>query len=152
MSESSATVDAPTETVWGVLSDPRTFEYFVVGSRRVRRFDPGWPEVGTTLHHTVGLGPLSIRDSSTVVAADEDRFLALDARFRPFGIARVEFHLSPEGAGTALTIREFPIAGLLSAPLLSPLVTALFTARNREVLRRIGRLAEQRRASPGKAA
>ena len=47
-------LDAPVGAVATVLADPRSYDGIVVGSRRIRWFDAGWPEVGSRFHHTIG--------------------------------------------------------------------------------------------------
>ena len=53
-----------------MLSDPRAYDGVVVGSRRVRWFDAGWPVPGSRFHHTVGFGPVTIRDHTEVLGDD----------------------------------------------------------------------------------
>ena len=66
-SVTSRHVDAPVDAVASILADPRAYDGIVVGSRKVRWFDPRWPEDGTAFHHTVGFGPVVIRDKTTVL-------------------------------------------------------------------------------------
>jgi hypothetical protein len=61
-------VAAPRDAVVAVLSDPRSFDGIVVGSKRIRWFDARWPEPGTRIHHSIGFTVLHIRDATTVVA------------------------------------------------------------------------------------
>lgn len=159
MAETSETLEASPADVWAVLTDPKTYEYFVVGTKRVRRHDPDWPRPGATLEHTAGIGPLVLHDSSTVVASEPERRLVLEARFRPFGAATVEFRLQRDcvaggavarpGNGTGrerivLVVDENPVAGPIALPIVRRLTAALFVARNRELLRRVRRLVTER--------
>ena len=91
-----------------VLADPRTYDGIVVGSRRVRWFDPRWPEEGTAFHHTVGFGPVTIRDKTTVVRDALPDELELAAGTRPLGVLQVVFRLAAEGAGTLVEMAEGP--------------------------------------------
>ncbi len=157
MAETSATLDASPADVWAVLNDAKAYGYFVVGTKRVRRHDPDWPRPGATLEHTAGIGPLVLHDSSTVKVSEPEKRLLLEARFRPFGVASVEFRLNgvgPNGPGdtegdtkavrTHLAVDEQAVSGPISLPLLKQLAEALFIVRNRETLRRINKLVAER--------
>ncbi len=126
-----------------VLADPRAYDGIVVGSRRIRWFDPRWPEPGSRFHHTLGLGPLTVRDHSEVVTEDLPRSLRLLVRVRPFGSAEVVFRLTPEGDRTHVQLTETPTSGLLSLSWSSPAM-ALTRWRNDRVLGRLGELARGR--------
>lgn len=158
MADTSMTLEATPADVWAVLNDPQSFGYFVVGTKHVRRHDPDWPNPGATLEHTAGVGPLVLHDSSTVKVSESERRLLLEARFRPFGVASVEFRLEPDGdkatgrpAGdvdatrTVLVVDERPVSGPIALPLVNRLMEAIFVVRNREMLRRINKLVAERR-------
>jgi len=66
MAHNEIHVDARPEAVFAVLADPRSFARWVVGSRKIRSADPAWPATGTTFDHAVGVGPLTLADSTTV--------------------------------------------------------------------------------------
>lgn len=137
-------MDATPEQVWAVLADAPSYGNFVVGSRRIRSADPEWPEPGSTLHHCVGIGPLTIRDSTTSLEAVPPRRLVIHARFRPLGSARVEFRLAHARTGTEVVMTETLAGGPWNLPIARPLVHGLVAVRNREVLRRLRRLARRR--------
>ncbi len=145
MAHNDVVVAAPPEVVFSVLSDPRSYEHWVVGNKRVRRFDPAWPEPGSEFHHTLGIGPLALRDKTCVAEVDAPRYLVLHARAMPVGMAEVRLELTPEGPGTRVTLTERPIRGP-AARFANPLLDLLIRARNAESLRRLRRLAEERKA------
>ncbi|MEW6472823.1 MAG: SRPBCC family protein [Actinomycetota bacterium] len=151
MARNDAMVDAPAEVVFSLLRDPRSYEHWVVGNKRVRRFDPAWPEPRSEFHHTVGFGPLAVRDKTCVAEVDPPTCLVLHARAMPAGVAEVRLDLTPQGAGTRVTITEQPISGP-AARFSNPVLDLLVGARNAESLRRLRRLAEERQASPGASA
>jgi uncharacterized protein YndB with AHSA1/START domain len=151
MARNSIRVDAPLEIVWSVLADPFAYPDWVVGAQRARAADPSWPAPGSRLHHRVGIGPLSIRDRTTVLESDPPRRIVLDAAARPLGRARVEISLHPEDGGTRVEIVEDPSG--FTAPLrLNPAVQALIKLRNAEALRRFKDIAERRRRAADRAA
>lgn len=80
MARNRTVVDAPVEAVFAVLADPRTYDDFVVGTKRIRRFEPTWPELGSALQHTLGVGPFVLRDATSVEEVDGERRLVPSAR------------------------------------------------------------------------
>jgi uncharacterized protein YndB with AHSA1/START domain len=134
-------IDLPPRRLWRILADPFTYADWVVGAKRIRDADPHWPELGSRFHHTVGFGPLTLRDHTEVEEVEPSRRLALRAKTRPMGTAHVIFELHEEGHGTRVTIRERPADGL-PARLYNGLADMLLKGRNQETLRRLKVLAE----------
>lgn len=142
MSVNEIEVDAPPEAVWGVLAEPPTYQEWVVGNKAVRRHDPRWPEPGTEFHHTVGFGPIAVKDKTVAMAADTARRLVMNVRVLPVGHGIVTFELEPAGAGTRVRMEERPLAGPAKA--LWPVLVPLTKLRNTETLRRLRRCTEAR--------
>lgn len=150
MARNEVFVAVPPDAVFDVLGDARTYADWVVGSRRIRAADRGWPAPGTGFDHTVGTPPLTIDDETVVTGAREPTLLELVARARPLPSAHITLHLRPEGTGTRVTmIEDFasPPVNLLAGPL----THAAMRLRNREALRRLKGLAEGTRPRPGGA-
>ena len=97
MIEVSQSVPTSAERVFAVLADGWLYPLRVVDATRMRDVDPGWPGVGTRIHHCVGPWPLNIWDATTVVALEPGQMLKLDARVWPTGAAKVRIVLTPEG-------------------------------------------------------
>jgi hypothetical protein len=149
----SRTLDAPLDAVVRVLADPRTYDGVVVGSRRIRWFDPRWPEPGSRFHHTIGLGPVTVRDVTEVIDEDLPRSLRLLVHLRPFGSAEVVFRLEAEGSDAGRThaeMTETPVSGVLAATW-SPPAIALTHWRNDRVLGRLANVAAGRARSMARA-
>jgi hypothetical protein len=142
-SVTSRYVDAPVDAVAGVLADPRTYDGIVVGSRKVRWFDPRWPEEGTAFHHTVGFGPVTIRDKSTVTRDALPDEIELAAGARPLGVLQVTFRLAAEGDGTRVEMEEGPLSGPVTL-LWNPVLVEVTTRRNNAALHRLDDLARSR--------
>lgn len=142
MARTSTYVDAPPERVFEILDDPGTYEFWVVGSKEIRSVEPEWPAVGSSFHHSVGMGPLTIKDSTSVLERDAPRRLKLRARARPTGIAHVLFEVTPSGSGSQVAIHEEPVEGP-PAWLHNPLQDKLIDRRNVETLRRLRWLVER---------
>lgn len=136
-------VDAPVDAVASVLADPRTYDGIVVGARRIRWFDARWPDPGTAIHHTVGVGPLAVRDRTEVERDELPDELELAAGVRPLGVLRVVFRLQAEGAGTRVTMEEGPRSGPVTA-LWAPPARWATARRNDLALRRLDDLARAR--------
>jgi uncharacterized protein YndB with AHSA1/START domain len=128
--------------VFGVLSDPESYEHWVVGSRSIDRHEPGWPAPGTRFEHTQGVRPVLIHDETESVASDPPHRLELIVKARPLLVARVIMRLEPEGEGTHVVMEEEPMSGIMAPLLRTPLGPPLIKMRNLESLRRLRKLAE----------
>jgi hypothetical protein len=137
------TLSAGVEAVATVLADPRAYDGVVVGSRRIRWFDPSWPAPGARFHHTLGFGPATIRDHSEVLEEDLPRRLRLLVHLRPVGSAEVEFRLRAEGDRTHVAMTETPVSGWLALAWSPPLAAAT-RWRNKRVLARLEEVARGR--------
>jgi uncharacterized protein YndB with AHSA1/START domain len=148
MARTERVIAAPPSAVFGVLADPRSYVYWVIGSREIRAADEAWPEPGSRFDHTVNIGPLRIRDHTTVERVERDRFLQLNAKARPFGTARIKIDLREQAAGTRVTMVEDAADGL-TAFLFQPLMHLAMRRRNAHSLERLAELAEGRAPMPG---
>jgi hypothetical protein len=146
MAHTEKLIHAPAEAVFDVLSDPRAYQRFVVGSKAVRRFDARWPEADTAIHHTVGVGPLFLRDKTVVTRCEPPDRLVLRPCVRPFLVTETVFFLQARGDDTLLLLDEHAVGGLLCPAYPGPL-DALMGLRNQVVARRLAQLAEQRHAT-----
>jgi uncharacterized protein YndB with AHSA1/START domain len=133
----------PPAAVWDVLADPAEYGRWVVGSKDIRDADSGFPAAGTRFHHSVGIGPLTLRDETEVLEVEPPRRMRLRARARPLGEATVTIELSPEAGGTVVEMVEHP-AGPFAAFVLKPLADLATKLRNTESLRRLEDRARRR--------
>jgi uncharacterized protein YndB with AHSA1/START domain len=136
MARNSISISAPPEDVFDVLEDAYAYPRWVVGTRRVRRVDPGWPAVGSHFHHAIGTAAGELHDSSKVIEHDRPRRMALEVRFRPAGIAAVEVDVASDGAGSIVSLTESPMRGL-AARVPSIVMEPLLWARNALALQRL---------------
>lgn len=148
MARNEHLVHAPPEAVFGLLADPRSYAYWVVGSEEIRDADLTWPAVGSRFHHTVKVGPLRLKDNSEVEDVRPGQFLQLKVKARPLGTARVKIELERADGGTRVTMIEDP-ANRASALMSNPLTHLLVRGRNVRSLDRLAELAEGRAAIPG---
>ena len=114
MARNSITVQASAEAIFTVLDDAYAYPKWVVGTRRVRRVDDDWPAEGSEFHHAIGNAAGELHDSSMVLERDAPRHLALEVRFRPTGIARVDIRITEHDGGHEVTIEETPTGGLFA--------------------------------------
>ena len=137
-------IDEPPERVFEVLADWRSYGHWVVGSRKMRGCDPGFPAAGTRFHHQVGVGPLHLNDHTQVLEVHQPDKLILKAKARPFlGTAVVDLTMERANGGTRVIMREDP-GDALTAFVFNPITHLLVRGRNVESLERLKRLCEQR--------
>jgi uncharacterized protein YndB with AHSA1/START domain len=132
------------EQVFAVLNDGWTYPLWVVGASRMRDVDAGWPAPGTKLHHSFGVWPVLIDDSTEVLELEPGKRLVLEARGWPLGKARVEITVEANGDGSSLVrIAEDATGGPVQL-VPEPVRQATIDFRNRETLRRLAYVAEGR--------
>lgn len=136
--------------VWDTLADGWLYPLFVVGASRMRDVDATWPAVGSEIHHSAGVWPLLVDDTTTVFLCEPLERLGLRASGRPGGEADVAFELrarpAAQGGGTDLWLSEDVVTG--PARLVPKPVRAVAIAhRNTETLRRLAYVAERRTAT-----
>ncbi|MEO5982385.1 MAG: SRPBCC family protein [Pedococcus sp.] len=137
-------VDAPAQAVWDVLADGWDYATWVVGATRVRDVDRSWPAEGARIHHSFGLWPVVVSDTTHVVSASEPTSLTLVARGWPLGEAEVSLTLTARGdRACTVAIAEDAIKGP-GTLMPKPLRQLAIGPRNVEALRRLAYLAEGR--------
>jgi hypothetical protein len=114
-----------------------------MGAADVRSADDAWPAPGSRLHHSTGIGPLTIDDSTEVVACRAPERLELLAHLGPLGSFRVELTLE-ELAGSLTRVRmvEAPVEGI--SKLAGPVGDAAGRLRNKLSLAKLKEIAERR--------
>ena len=145
MATNSRTFPVSRDAVWAVLVDGYTYATWVVGTSSIRDVDANWPAAGSQLHYRVGRGPLRHDGHTEVLSVDEGKRLELEAHAWPLGTARIELTLedAPNG-GCRVVMVEHPAQGSAAA-LHNPVGDGLLKLRNVEALRRLEKLATQRR-------
>jgi hypothetical protein len=134
--------------VWAVLADGWTYSQWVVGNSRMRAVDPGWPAVGTTIRHSIGLWPLVLNDLTRVEQCHPTQLLVLQAKTRPFGKARITLRLSDVEDGCLIEMAEAPV-GVPMGWVPDRVALAAAFPRNRECTWRLAALAERRQPDDG---
>lgn len=145
MARNDIVIQARPADVFEVLTDAESYGFWVVGSKEIRGKDRRWPRRGSRFHHTVGVGPATIKDTSKVLDIQQDRRLVLEVRVRPLGTATVELDLKPvkRGKATKVTMYEEARRGPWRR-VWGPVFDAGVHGRNVIALRRLKRLAESR--------
>jgi Polyketide cyclase / dehydrase and lipid transport len=143
MAVRNALVRADPSAVWAVLADGHSYDQWVVGTLAVRAVDPGWPQEGTSLHYTLGLGPLQLNDRTTVRLVEPGRSLELEALVRPVGSVRISIQILRWGEDSVVVLDEHPLRGP-SWALENPITELAMTLRNRAMLHRLVRVVESR--------
>jgi Polyketide cyclase / dehydrase and lipid transport len=135
-------VRAPAAEVWGVLANGWLYATWVVGASRIRDVEAGWPAVGSRIHHSFGVWPAVIDDTTSVQESFPLTRLKLRSRGWPVGEADVTLTLTDEGASTKVVLEEVPAAGPGAFLARNPVADRAIAIRNREALRRLAALAE----------
>jgi hypothetical protein len=130
--------------VFDVLRDGDSYEHWVVGTRKIRATDAGWPAPDTAIHYTIGYWPLRKDDKTTSLAYEPDVHLELEAFAWPAGSARIDIRAEKVADGTLVTIDEHPKSGP-GAVVHNPLADGVIHLRNVEGLRRLEGMARRRR-------
>jgi hypothetical protein len=134
--------DCTPEDVFRVLADGWLYPSWVVGASRIRSVEKSWPQTGSRIHHSFGVWPAVIDDSTSVLEWDPPRRAVLKARGWPvMGEAKVVLDVEPRNGGCVVRIEEDAIAGpgrLVPAPIRR----AGIHYRNRETLQRLAYIAE----------
>jgi carbon monoxide dehydrogenase subunit G len=144
MAENEIEIQAPPERVWEVLADPHCFDDWVVGAQNVRDADASWPAVGSKLHHSTGVGPLTVDDETSVEVSERPTRLVLLAQVGAAGAFRVTLELRPAAAGTTLWMHEEAVDGIADHV---PGTDSAIHVRNEISLERLKGLAEGTRAA-----
>ncbi len=148
MTEVSAVVEASAHRIFAELSDGWTYVGWVVGATHIRDVDDDWPEVGSKIHHQVGVWPFVTSDDTESLECEPDRRLVMQASAWPFGEATVDIRLDEETPGrTTVTIGEAPSSGP-GHWLDNPALRWLLKRRNIETLQRLKDRAENRIMPP----
>ena len=129
--------------VFAVLRDGWTYPVWVVGASRMRSVDEGWPAPGTKLHHSFGVWPLLLNDTTEVLELDPGHRLVLEAGGWPIGNARVEITVETAADGCLVSMAE-DVSDGPTRLVPQPVRVAGIDVRNRETLRRLALLAEGR--------
>ena len=146
MAITTTTASCSPDDVFRVLADGWLYASWVVGASRIRDVDADWPAEGSTIHHSFGLWPALIDDTTSVLEHDPPHRMVLKARGWPLGSARVVIEVEPTPTGCRISIDEDAIEGpgrLVPSPVRQPLIHV----RNVETLRRLRFLAEGRIAA-----
>lgn len=129
------------DDVFRVLANGWLYPAWVVGASRMRGVDDGWPAAGSELHHSVGVWPALLDDTTRVEAWEPPHRMVLRARGWPVGEATVTIRARRREGGCLVRIDEEPVQG--PATLIPRFLTApMLRWRNAETLQRLAFLAE----------
>lgn len=137
MARNTIRIDLPIQEVYEELLRPENFGEWVVGAKKVRGTSGNWPSEGAALHHTVGVGPLTLKDTTTIEEMDPPRRLVLDARAWPVGNARVELTLVSTTEGFTHVIMVEDVVGGPAKLIPAAINQRMVHLRNRRSLRRL---------------
>ncbi|THA35499.1 SRPBCC family protein [Streptomyces sp. A1277] len=137
-------IERTVEDVWKVLADDRLYSDWVVGTSDSRPRHGTWPEVGSSLTYTVGLGRWSVQGTTYVRRCEPPHVLELEADSGWIGTARIALEVRQWGESALVTLDEHPLRGP-AGKFHNGAVDALIQLRHRSVLARLAKTVE---ASP----
>lgn len=142
MSQTTTRVmSCPPSAVLDVLNDGWTYATWVVGASRIRDVESTWPAPGSLIHHSVGVWPLLIDDTTSVEEQVAGRSLQLKVRAWPTGEGRVLLEVLPHPSGAEVRMTEDVVGGpAVLVP--RPARNAMLHWRNTETLRRLAFMVE----------
>jgi len=143
MSTNYRFIEAAPHDVFEVLGDGWLFPSWVVGASRIRDVDVTWPAVGAKIHHSFGVWPAVIDDSTSMLEWEHGVHAKFLARGWPVGEAEVAIDVQNRPGGCYVRMREHAVSGpgrFVPALVMDPVLSI----RNREALQRLAWLAEGR--------
>ena len=146
MSSTTRFMRCAPDDVFEVLADGWSFASWVVGAARIREVDGTWPEAGSQIHHSVGLWPMLIDDTTSVISIDRPHAIELKVRAWPTGEGRVRLECTAEEGGTRVGMTADATAGPAMA-IPRPVRDPMLVARNTVSVKRLGYLAERKAAN-----
>jgi hypothetical protein len=141
MATNARLINASPDAVFDVLRNGWLFPSWVVGASRIRDVDSTWPAVEAKLHHSFGVWPLVIDDTTSLLEWDPPRHVKFQARGWPIGEAEVTLDVKPRGDGCVVRMHEDAAKGP-GRLVPKPLRDIGLLIRNREALQRLAWLAE----------
>jgi hypothetical protein len=130
------------EDVFAVLSTGWLYPSWVVGASRMRKVEPAWPAVSASIHHSVGVWPLLINDTTTILEWDPPAHVLFKARGWPAGSAHVALDVRRVERGCTVTMTEDAVEGPGRRLVPERVRSAAIVPRNKESLLRLAYLAE----------
>jgi hypothetical protein len=134
-------IEATPDQVFAVLADGWLFPSWVVGASRIRDVEEAWPAIDSKIHHSFGVWPAVIDDTTSVVEWNRPFKAEFIARGWPLGEADVIIEVQDRSGGCFVTMTEYAVSG---PGTLVPgfVMKLLLDVRNREALQRLAWLAE----------
>jgi hypothetical protein len=130
------------DDLFRVLADGWLYPVWVVGASRIREVEADWPRAGSRLHHSVGVWPVLIDDTTVMTEWVPGVRMRARARGWPIGEAVVVIEAQPRGEDRCV-VRIFEEAATGPARLIPKFLrVVMLNFRNRETLRRLAYLAE----------
>jgi hypothetical protein len=129
------------EDVFVVLANGWLYPSWVVGASRIRDVEDSWPSADASIHHSFGVWPALINDTTSILEWDPPRHAKLKARGWPVGTAEVRIDIERADGGCRVSIEEDAVEGP-GTLIPKPFRTVALLVRNRETLQRLAYLAE----------
>ncbi|THA63466.1 SRPBCC family protein [Streptomyces sp. A0958] len=135
-------IERPVEDVWKVFADGWLYSDWVVGTSGSRPRQGTWPEVGSSITYTLGLGRWSMEGTTFVRRCEAPHVLELEADSGWVGTARIALEVRQWGENALVTLDEHPLRGP-AGRFHNTAVDALIQLRHRSVLARLAKTVEE---------
>ncbi|WP_405900358.1 SRPBCC family protein [Streptomyces sp. NBC_00727] len=134
-------IEASVADVWRVLADPSRYSDWVVGTSDSQPRNGSWPEVGSSLTYTLGIGRWSVQGRTIVRRCEAPHVLELEADSGRIGTARIALEIRQWGDNALVTLDEHPLRGP-AGKLHNTAIDAVIQLRHRSVLARLAQTVE----------
>lgn len=141
MATNTRAMDCTPDDVFRVLGNGWLYPAWAVGASRMRDVDEAWPSPGAELHHSFGVWPALLDDTTQMKEWDPPHRAVLRARGWPVGEAKVTIRVRTLSSGCLVRIDEDPVKGPATV-VPRFLTTPMLRWRNAETLQRLAYLAE----------
>ena len=142
MATNTRVMDCTPDDVFRVLGNGWLYPTWVVGASRMRDVDDSWPSPAAELHHSFGVWPALLDDTTQLKEWDPPHRAVMRARGWPVGEATVTIRARRLSSGCLVRIDEDPVKG--PATIIPRfLTTPMLRWRNAETLQRLAYLAEE---------
>lgn len=99
-------INASLDAVSAVLGNGWLYPAWVVGASRMRSVEAAWPCPGAVIHHSVGVWPVVLNDTTTMTWWAPPNHAALQARGWPLGEADVTLDIRSHDKGFMVRMDE----------------------------------------------
>lgn len=141
MATNRRTAHCTADDVFAVLANGWLYPVWVVGASRMRAVDDAWPQPAARLHHSFGVWPAVLDDTTECLEWYPPRRAVFRAHGWPMGAARVTLEVEDRPDGCRISLTEDAEAGP-GTLVPKPVRDVLMKIRNAETVNRLRLMSE----------